>query len=297
MNTGPKVILITGATGFLGRELCQYFDKRGYQVRALVRDLKKAESLRSYAKGGIYRCALPDDIDPGAFKGEIEALIHCAYASQALDKKSAEAINLQGSKQLVDFARSHSVRCFVFISSLSAHDQAESYYGQSKLRIERLLDVNRDLIIRPGLIVGNGGLFARMQRSLKQLPLVPLFFGGEQAVQTIDIADLCEAIERAISRKFVGLFKVAVNQAIPIKDFYQSLAAGIGKKCHFVRLPGTISLWALRLIEYVGFNLPVNSENLLGLKHMKVFDTSSDLALLGINPISSNSELSRKLPE
>ena len=45
MSSGEKTVLITGATGFLGQELCRYFDKQGYRVRALVRDVKKSAVL------------------------------------------------------------------------------------------------------------------------------------------------------------------------------------------------------------------------------------------------------------
>lgn len=285
MSTAPKSVLISGATGFLGRALCQYFDAKGYQVSALVRDFNKAESLREYAKGGIYRCALPDDIDVTAFEGELEALIHCAYANQAKDRVEAEAINIRGSEELLRLARAHDIQRFVFISSLSAHEKAESFYGQSKLSIERLLDPQRDLIIQPGLIMGQGGLFKRMQNSLKRLPVVPLFYGGRQAFQTICVAELCEAIEHGISKDLVGVYKVALNDPIPIRVFYENLAATVGKKCHFVRLPGQMSLRLLRCCETMGLNLPVTSENLLGLKQMQVVETTNDLAQLGIKPM------------
>ena len=155
MSSRDKTVLITGATGFLGRELCRYFDNQGYRVRALVRDLEKSAVLGQCAKGGFFKCALPGDIDPAAFEGEIAAIIHCAYANSTRDQTLAEEVNIVGSERLIQLSREHDVSRFVFISSLSAHDEAESFYGRSKLRVEGMLDPQRDLIIRPGLIAGN----------------------------------------------------------------------------------------------------------------------------------------------
>ena len=283
MTAAKKTVLISGASGFLGQALCNHFNAEGYIVRALVRDVEKSDYLVGHSKGGIFKCDLPNNIDEAAFNGKIDAIIHCAYASQAHDQAIAEKINIQGSKRLLKLARENDISPFVFISSLSAHEDARSFYGKSKLRIEEGLDPLHDLIIRPGLIVGNGGLYLRMKTSASKLPIIPLFYGGKQAIQFIHIDDLCNGVENAISKQLTGKFNVAITKAIPIKEFYQQLKASKGKQCHFIYLPGTLSLLVLRFLEFLGLNLPITSENLLGLKHMKTFNTGTDLVRLGID--------------
>jgi len=276
------LVLVTGAAGFLGRNLCRHLTSQGYRVRALVREPAKAQFLNRCAQDGIYRCNLPRDIDAAAFEGNIRALVHCAYADPAKDRNLAEAVNIGGSAELLRLARNRAVEQFVFISSLSAHDQAESFYGRSKLRIEQTLDLQRDLILRPGLVIGEGGLYARMRTSLERLGVVPLFFGGKQQLQTIDVDTLCAAIEHGIRRRLSGMFRVASREPVSIREFYRRMAAEKGRKCRFVHLPGALSLGVLRCCEALGLDLPVSSENLLGLKQMRLFETASDLARLGI---------------
>jgi nucleoside-diphosphate-sugar epimerase len=284
MSSHSKLILVTGATGFLGSALCRHFDARGYVVRALVRDPGKAQALTPHAKGGVYQCSLPDGIDAGAFEGEIGAVIHCAWTHPVPDRETAQAINIEGSRCLLELSRGAGAHRFVFVSTLSAHEEAESLYGQSKLSFEGMLDHDPDLIVRPGLVVGNGGLFARMRNSLDRLPLVPLFYGGRQQIQFIHVEDLCEAFQSAVEKDLTGKLDVAVNEPIDIRRFYRAVASDLGKECRFVRLPGSASYWLLRLFESARISLPVSSENLLGLKRMRVFDTTSDLAHLGIEP-------------
>ena len=60
MSSGEQTVLITGATGFLGRAACAAFTAAGFQVRALVRNPAAAADLQPIAQGGIFRCDLPD---------------------------------------------------------------------------------------------------------------------------------------------------------------------------------------------------------------------------------------------
>jgi len=57
----PRAVAITGAAGFIGRHLCDAFDRKGWEVRALVR---RPESRRAGFEGmRVAECELPDRID------------------------------------------------------------------------------------------------------------------------------------------------------------------------------------------------------------------------------------------
>lgn len=281
------VVLVTGAGGFLGRYLCKFLADRGHTVRALVRNLEEPSELPEFAREGIYKCDLPSSIDRRAFDGDIAAVIHCAFYTGADQKGDDYRTNIEGSEALVKLTRSCTTAPFVFISSLSAHESTESNYGKHKWQVENMLDLQADLIIRPGLIVGDGGLFARMRHSIRRAPFVPLFYGGKQQIQIIRIMDLCRAIQKGINNELRGRYSVAANPPYPISDFYHELARLENKTCRQVLLPGAFSLAILRLFEALGFKLPISSENLLGLKHMRLADTTHDLECLGIAPSRS----------
>ena len=292
--TESRRILITGANGFLGGALCRYFTQRGYSVRSLVRNPLKNRYIEIDAKEEVYQCDLPDNIDEAAFEGENLALIHCAYASQTTDRKEVEAINVLGTRRLLTMTRKHQVERFVFISSLSAHADAASAYGQSKFRLEQELDPDRDLILRPGLIIGQGGLFGRLRQSLRRLPLVPQFYGGNQRIQYIGIDDLCSGLHHVLEQKLSGAYNVAAATALPLADFYRRVAHSVGRRCYFVPFPARASIAILKGVERLGLSLPVTSENILGLKEMRVFQTQKDLTTLELDPQSLDQLLENK---
>lgn len=286
MSTPGRTIVITGATGLLGRACCRYFSARGWSVRAVVRRPDAARDLAPYAAGGIYRGELPNNLDERAFGGAPAAVVHGAYATGARDLKHAAAINVDGTRAVRALASAHAAGRFVFVSSIAATPDAESFYARSKWEIEATLDRERDLALRPGFIIGPGGLFRRLCDAIRARPLVPLLYGGRQELQTVWLQDVCTAIERAVERELTGVVHVAHPDPVPIRRFYEAVASLVDRRCRFVRLPAGPLLVALRTAERLGVMLPISSENMLGLKHMRAVDVGEDLRRLDFEPRS-----------
>jgi nucleoside-diphosphate-sugar epimerase len=293
VSDGPGLVLVTGAAGFLGAACCEYLADAGYRVRALVRDPGQTTSIEAVATDGVFQGDLPDRIDTVAFAGGVRAIVHCAFTTRGTNRTQVAAANLTGSRRLLELARGHDIDHFVFISSLAATPAAESFYGRSKRQVEQMLDPNRDLVLRPGLIMGRGGLFERMCRSLQTVPLVPQFYGGRQEMQTVWVDDVCAAIETGIRRRLRGAFGIAAPEGISIRRFYRGIAALTGTRCRFVRLPGPPLVAALRVVERLGVSLPISSDNLLGLKHMRLWPLADDLRVLDMTPLTFEESLER----
>lgn len=275
-------VAISGASGFLGRHLCKHFVERGWRVRALLRDPGRFPSRRPEI--GLYACDLPDRIDESALVGA-DAMIHCAYSTRPSSCAEARRVNELGTRRVYEASRRSRVGKFVFLSSTSAHEQALSYYGRSKLDLERAIDLGRDLVFRAGLIIGpgEGSLFHRMVDSLRRTGLVPVFDGGRQILQTIYVADLCQGIERAIVSSFSGRYVVAEREGLPLREFFRLVAERLGIRCRFVSLPAAPTLLALRILERIGASLPISSENVLGVKSLRFQSSAADLAALSIH--------------
>lgn len=285
-----KIVLITGATGFLGRHLCDYFRRKGDTVRGLVR----RTNVYPFTEPGItlFKGNLPDEIDAAAFKG-VDIVIHCAYTTRFTTQDEAYRVNHLGTMRLYEMSKNAGVGQFVFISSIASHAEAESYYGKSKFALEKLMDPMKDLIIRPGLIIGPGkdGTFNRMKESLRKSGIVPIFDGGHQILQTIHVDDLCKAIDLATEKKLTGTLIVAEPKGLEIKDFFKLLAARLNKRCVLVPLPMSLFLALLHVIEKLRIPFPLSSENLLGLKQMKHMPSAQDLARIGLNVKSTEESL------
>lgn len=249
-------------------------------VHALVRDV----THYPFDKPGIrvFHADLPDSLDETAFQ-RADFVIHAAYATTANPPTIAMRVNEGGTARVLAAARSAGVARFVFVSSLAAHAGARSYYGRSKHMLEQQLDYSRDLTIRPGLILArHEGLFERLRRSVEHSPVVPLFGGGLQILQTVHVDDLCEGFERALLKGLTGTLNIAEPGGITMREFLEEIARRLRRNVIMVPLPGAPALWLLRSFERLRIPLPVTSENLLGLLSMQHADTASDLARLGL---------------
>ncbi len=272
MSAGPGgrrlVVAVTGASGMLGRHLCAHLVRRGWEVRALVRDPAHAPGASDGVRVG--RCDLPDTLDESLLAG-VDALVHCAYATKITDLAQARRINEDGTRRVLEASRRAGVPRFVFVSTIAATPAAPQYYARSKHALEALLDPSRDVIIRAGLILARegSGLFQQMRETTRRMRLVPLFDGGRQPLQTVHVDDLCEAIARAVERDLTGAFDVAEPDPPTMAVFMRMLGRRLGVRCLFLRLPFSPVLAVVRVVEAVGLPFPLRSESLLGLKGLR----------------------------
>src|SRR5262245_20989273 len=215
MGSTRGVILVTGATGFLGRLLCAHLVRQGFTVRALARDPEAA-------RRGIgvpieaFRCDLPGSIADAAFEGGGRALVHAAAATRGPGGREAEAVDIEGSQRLFALARRHGIGRVVFLSSTSAAADAPARYGRDKWRVEQMLDPVRDVAHRPGLVVGPGGLFARMRAGLSRWRVAPLVYGGRQRLSLLWWQDLCLAIERVLEDQPLRVVRATAPEPVSL---------------------------------------------------------------------------------
>ena len=279
MTPTSSAVVVTGATGLLGSQLCRSLAAAGHEVRALSRTPLSGAGLTWHA----YDMA---GTPPEAALAGAAAVIHCAYETRALDPQAAYRTNVEGSARLFQASRSAGVGKIVFISSLSAYHGAVSAYGRSKLAVEGLLDADRDLVVRPGLILAPGGrgLYGRISTAIRRSRVVPLFYGGRQQVQTIAIDDLVEGVLRSLRPDITGIVSIAEARPVLLRELYEETARAAGVRPLFVPFPGGAALLLLRAAEAAGLRLPVTSENLLGLRQLRAFDIQADLDRLGLDP-------------
>ena len=273
-------IAITGANGFIGKYLVDFFQKRGYKVLALIRHFQEDDN-----KGALYRyfdlAAPVNDLDLAG----CDILIHCAYVKKNNDENS-DFINIYGTQSLYGLSKIAGVGKFIFISSLSAHEKAASHYGQVKLKIESMLDDSKDLILKPGLVLGKGGLFGSILKIIRNSRILPLIDGGRQNIQGIDIEDLAECIRVAVDNDITGKYALVADQEFTLINIAQTIANKIKRKIRFVSIPYWLANFVLSFFDVVHLSLPVNKENLLGLRQNVIWSGGDCARVFGVRPKS-----------
>jgi nucleoside-diphosphate-sugar epimerase len=277
-----RCIGVTGASGFVGSTLCKTFAERGWRVVALGRGTNAGYDFRHFDLAAAPAPTLLDGID---------VLVHAAH-----DMHATATQNLQGSRDLFSAALASGVRKIVFISSMAADEGASSVYGREKYAAEQLLNTESDLIVRPGLVIGDGGLFKSMYRLASRYRVVPLFAGGRQPVYVVGIGELSNAIASLVERDAKGLYTIARSEPVSMSEIYLEIARKAGRRIFCVPLPLEPALTIVTLLERCGIRLPLESERLKGLKNLRRVCTPPDIpgmqtpptfaALLGATEIS-----------
>jgi len=266
---------ITGSSGFIGNELCEYFLAMGYDVVRMQRTQTQAKNNNEeYFHFDLLQPVFPD------FK--IDALIHCAVIFKSVKYPDAFEQNINATIKVRDYCRQNNIH-FIFLSTMSAHEDSISVYGKHKFEMERKLDISSDTILRLGLVIGSrGGLFNNIRKVIEKGRFIPLVNGGLQPLQTIDVNELCSLMEKIILGKVKGKFTIASPEIVTLKQFYSFIAGAAGKKISFIPVPYSALYIVLKLTELAGINIGAGTENLMGLKQLKSENTKDDLKKLDI---------------
>lgn len=113
------MVLVVGATGLVGSEICQRLIRRGERVRALVRETSSKEKIEALRLAGVELC-VGDLKDPGSIAAAcrgVDAVI--STASSTLSRQagdSIEAVDAGGQLSLVNAAKDANVGRFLFVS-------------------------------------------------------------------------------------------------------------------------------------------------------------------------------------
>jgi len=152
-----RVLSLTGATGFIGSVLRERLVGRGMEVRALARSRSgTAADGTQWIKGTLEDEQALTELVRGA-----DAVIHCAGKVRGRAARDFDAVNVQGSKRVMEAARrSGSCQRFLLISSLAARHPTLSWYAASKFEGERQVTAAAGAIpvciFRPTAVYGPG---------------------------------------------------------------------------------------------------------------------------------------------
>lgn len=197
-------ILVTGAAGYLGNQTVKRLVADGRSVRALVRNRAKAAlRLKEVAdqieiiEGDVTRLA---SLTP-AVEG-VDCVIH--YVAIAMEKggQTYEAVNYQGTVNLLKAAQAARVTRFINMSQNGASSDLPYRFLASKGRAQEAVaasDLNWTAL-RPSAIFGpQDEFFNTFARLLKVTPLVfPLIGGGVAEFQPVSVDDVVEAVIRCL---------------------------------------------------------------------------------------------------
>lgn len=268
-----QTVLIIGINSFVGFHLAKHLKQKGCLISGTYRNQKPEldEEFR------LYRYSIEEDIRNLNFTETFDWVIHCSH-----DTSKNPEIMLSIFKNLESYFSSLGTKQ-LFISSISALSTATSNYGISKYLIENYFISKHHYIIRPGLIIGKGGLFFKIYKQILKLPFSPLIGEGSKRIEFIGISDLCSGIEAILAKMpVIKEYNFLYPNHTNLKELCLNIKKINNKYFIPIHIPLFIFEFLLLLGEKLKIKLPINKENLEGYKKNSSILYESNTALLGI---------------
>ena len=297
------MILVTGATGFVGREVLAAAVRRGLQVRGAAR--RAPESAVEGAEYVLGVDLLPDNDWSAALVG-VDSVVHAAARVHVMNDTACDPlaefrrVNVAGTANLARQAAAAGVRRFIFLSSIkvngernvggqpfSASDAAAPIdsYGISKYEAEEALyhvasETGLDVvIIRSPLVYGLGvkANFAALVRAVARG--IPLPFGAVQNKRSlIGLDNLVDFVITSIIHPAAAneVFLVSDGEDLATPDLIRRIGQALGRPARLIHVPR----WLL-----VNGGAMIGKRNMVRrlLDSLRV-DSSKARALLGWTP-------------
>lgn len=303
INSSPQQVLVTGATGFLGRHTCQELLDQGYQVMGLGRNTQVGQELSDMGVQFI-----PFDFEPSQagvlnelLQG-VDYLVHCAALSSAWGAwDDFYNTNVLYTRALLSAAQQAQVKRFVHISTPSIYfdfqdkrqiredqipKQFVNAYAHTKYLAEQeVLQFPSEMEIigiRPRAIFGeyDQTILPRILRVAAKGSF-PIIGKGSFADYTY-VTNVTHAIQLCLnsSTKSCGRFYNITNgQPRPIQEFLQSVFQSIHLKVKFKQVPYPLLHLVAQVSEWIARCRPGQPEPKLTVYGVGVlhFDQSLDI--------------------
>ena len=253
-------ILVTGATGFIGRRLCTSLVSQGHFVRGVARTASAPQAgVEFQARDFTQAAAIAGSLDG------IDCVIHLAGRAHVLDKRADapelyQAVNCDATLQLARLAMDAGVKRFVFISSIGVNGNQSGQqrfdedstpaptadYAHSKLDAEtglrRLLETAdmEWVIIRPPLVYGADapGNFRTLLKVVARGTPSP-FGWVRNARSIVSVDNLCALISLAAQHPAAAgeVFLASDGSDVSTHQMLQALAEGMQRRRVSIPVP------------------------------------------------------------
>jgi nucleoside-diphosphate-sugar epimerase len=293
-------ILITGASGFVGRKICNTLHSRSIPFIAAVRDNAKGNQFKV---GNLTDATKWTDVLYGCdVVIHLAARVHVMKDNARAPLDAYRAVNVDATMNLARQAVEQGIKRFIFVSSVKVNGEMTTDkpfcasdrpapvdpYGQSKFEAEcALRTLSRDtglelVIVRPPLVYGPG-VRANFLKLMQFVKLgLPLPFGMVQNRRSmvslnnlIDLLILCIYHPNAVGK----VFMVSDDDDLSLPDLILLIAKSMGKNPIMVPVPVDLMMVCARI-----FGKTENANRLFGSLQVDITNTKE---CLGWQPVES----------
>ncbi len=255
------MILLTGATGTVGKALLPALLESGEDVRVLVRDPRRLGRMRvdvQLALGDLADLGDPH-LQRQALRG-VDTVIHLAASIR--DQPHASVVELNGlaTARLLRAAERLRADRFLFFSAMGASDIQRTRFFRAKALAEEAVASSplATTVFAPSIIYDRDDFWVTLMRRLSLLPLMPIAGEGQAAFQPIWAADAARCVMAALEGEAAGRrIELAGPETLTYDAMARVIARSEGRRRRLIHVPlGLVQLglvWLRRIVGEAAF--------------------------------------------
>lgn len=210
-----STVLLTGATGFIGRRLAPALAEAGHTVRAMTRHPEDYD--------GVGEPVGADVNDPDTLGPALEGVDVAIYLVHSLDHDDFIERDARAARAFGEAAASAGVRQIVYMGGLGAEDEDLSDHLRSRREVEGLLGIGGVpvTVLRAAVVVGHGGISWELTRQLvKNLPAMVVPKWTSTRTQPIALDDVVRYLAGVVGdeRTFDQVYEVGGPESMTYLD-------------------------------------------------------------------------------
>ena len=285
------MILLTGATGFVGGNLLKEMFRQGLQVRCLVRNPSKAEAIRQFhveiVKGDVTD---KDSIAKALEDGKIDTAVHLVGILAETGKATFKTIHIEGTGNMAAACKKGGVSRFIHISALGTRANARSEYHKTKWEAEELIRASglEYTIFRPSVLFGKEDKFVNLfAQIIKISPFIMIPGNGRNKMQPVSVKDIVSAMTMAVKdpQHIYKVYEIAGPEKLTFDQIIDTICRVMGKTRLKIHIPMPLMRIGALAAECTLPKPPITRDQLLMLEEDNITENNALESIFGIKPI------------
>lgn len=243
------LVVVFGASGFIGAQVVRALARRGLRIRAAMRNPGRGYRLRMLGDVGQIEVFQANVRMPASVARAMEGAQACVNLVGVLHehgRQRFQSVHGMGAQNLAEAAKAEGVARFVQISALGAAPDALSKYARTKAAGEAAVRerIKSATILRPSIVFGpEDDFFNRFAAMATRLPVLPLIGGGATRFQPVYIGDVAQAVATSVLDPGTAgkTFELGGPGIYSFRTLMEMILAETGRRCLLAPVPFPIA--------------------------------------------------------
>lgn len=270
------MILVTGGTGFVGRNIVLKLVEKNLPTRVLVRRKTYQDQFKTFP----VEIAWGDITDKASLREalhKIDTVIHCVGILVEKGKSvTHQKIVIEGTRNLLEACKENRVKKIIYLSGLGTSEKARSRYHKAKWMAETMIRQSglEYAIFRPSVIFGKADDFLnKFMKMAEYLPFLPILGDGKYVLQPVSIHNVVSCVVQSLQGETAKnkVFEIGGPQRLSFNEIMDMMLRASHIKRWKLHIPMGIAGVAAQFFEILP-NPPFTRDQLLMLEESNVTD-------------------------